>query len=132
MKSNLINYVRPCLLAGLLAGLLLPAIRLRSQATPADQKQYAVALFYAAWKTPEEAAKAEPILRQHGQYVQEQFDAGKVLLGGPTADRAFGVLIFETGLEEAQRIVASDPAVKAGIFRPDVHALRMSFLRKAG
>ena len=41
-----------------------------------------------------------------------------------------GIVVFEAeGDEEARRIMEGDPAVKAGVFKAQVNAFKLSFVR---
>jgi uncharacterized protein YciI len=72
---------------------------------------------------PEE--KLEEIQKAHLAHLRELAKAGKLLVAGPLDDqpdpRMRGIEIFRVGsLEEAKRLAADDPAVKAGRLEPVV------------
>jgi uncharacterized protein YciI len=69
--------------------------------------------------------KLEEIQRAHIAHLREMAKAGKLLVAGPLDDqpdpRMRGIEIFRVGsLEEAKRLAADDPAVKAGRLEPVV------------
>ena len=71
---------------------------------------------------------AEPpagfLVRAHADYLQVLVDQGIVLLVGHTAGTpgGFGLAIFRADdREEAERLVAADPAVAAGVLVAEVH-----------
>lgn len=68
----------------------------------------------------------------HFAYYQSLLAAGVLMLAGRTLDAPFvGVFIFEAGSSaEAERIVAEDPAVRAGVFRARVQAYRVALMRR--
>ncbi|MFW9991448.1 MAG: YciI family protein [Candidatus Odinarchaeota archaeon] len=62
--------------------------------------------------TPEE----KEVLQQHFKYMDELQKARKVILGGPCLDAAYIILILRVeSKEEAEKIIANEPAVKANI-----------------
>lgn len=69
--------------------------------------------------------KLEEIQQAHLAHLRELAKAGKLLVAGPLDDqpdpRMRGIEIFRVGsLEEAKRLAADDPAVKAGRLEPVV------------
>lgn len=65
------------------------------------------------------------VLGQHRDYVRELFADGRALLGGPAPDAAYGILVLAIPERaDVDRIVAADPAVKAGFFVADVRPFR--------
>lgn len=71
------------------------------------------------------------LVSDHFAYYCTKRDAGELILAGRTLERPWmGLFIFEAGSrEEAERVVAEDPAVKAGIFRARVQAYRVALMR---
>ncbi len=77
--------------------------------------------------------KLEEIQKAHLAHLRELATAGKLLVAGPLDDqpdpRMRGIEIFRVGsLEEAKRLAADDPAVKAGRLEPVV----MTWLTEKG
>jgi uncharacterized protein YciI len=69
--------------------------------------------------------KLEEIQQAHLAHLRELAKAGKLLVAGPLDDqpdpRLRGIEIFRVGsLDEAKRLAADDPAVKAGRLEPVV------------
>jgi uncharacterized protein len=69
--------------------------------------------------------KLEEVQQAHLAHLRELAKAGKLLVAGPLDDqpdpRMRGIEIFRVGsLEEAKRLAADDPAVKAGRLEPVV------------
>jgi uncharacterized protein YciI len=81
------------------------------------------------WPDDKEANKA---LGAHGKYWSEQLKAGRAILaGGMKGDYWDNValIVFEAkSLEEAERIVKSDPAVKAYVFQAQVRPFDVQFI----
>jgi uncharacterized protein YciI len=67
---------------------------------------------------------ADYLIRAHADYLRTLVDQGIVLLVGHTAGtpEGFGLAIFRADdLEQAERLVAADPAVAAGVLQAEVH-----------
>ena len=81
------------------------------------------------WPDDKEANKA---LGAHGKYWSEQLKAGRAILaGGMKGDYWDNValIVFKAkSLEEAERIVKSDPAVKAYVFQAQVRPFDVQFI----
>src|ERR1700677_2119608 len=66
------------------------------------------------------SADERALMQQHGVYFRGLFDQGKVLIYGPVLDPTdnFGMAVFEVhDLAEAERCMAQDPTVLAGLNR---------------
>ncbi len=76
--------------------------------------------------TPEEAAA----VRAHFEYYTRLRDSGELILAGRTLERPWvGVFVFEArSRDEAERIVADDPGVRAGAFSARLQAYRVALL----
>lgn len=73
------------------------------------------------------------IMKQHSDYFDEQFKAGKVLLYGLVLaqDGAFGVGILEVENEaEARAFGENDPSVVAGLNRFEISPMRLTGSRQ--
>jgi uncharacterized protein YciI len=69
------------------------------------------------------------VIGRHFAFLQELLDQGKLLLTGPTLDGAYGVAILKiTAQAEAEEIVRQDPAVTAGLFRPELHPMHVGLM----
>lgn len=93
---------------------------------------------YARWKAegkwPDDRA-ANAALSAHGAYWQEQNAAGKVLIGGGMDgdywDNVAMIVFRAATREEAEAMVAADPAVKAYVFQAQVRPFTVSLKGKA-
>ncbi len=67
----------------------------------------------------------------HFERLQRLVAEGVVVLAGPTLGRVnTGIMVFEAPDEDsAQRLVAEDPTVTAGITTPELRPFRLSLLR---
>ncbi|MFL6236479.1 MAG: YciI family protein [Thermoanaerobaculia bacterium] len=95
-------------------------------APPANLEAYQLVILQRP-EHPREYAedKLEEIQQAHLAHLRELAQAGKLLVAGPLDDqpdpRLRGIEIFRVGsLEEAKRLAADDPAVKAGRLEPVV------------
>ncbi|HTX48571.1 MAG TPA: YciI family protein [Caulobacteraceae bacterium] len=53
---------------------------------------------------------------QHETYMQDFFDRGTLVLGGPYLDNSGGMMIFDLdSAEDAQRVAEGDPTVRSGL-----------------
>jgi uncharacterized protein len=90
-----------------------------------EMTTYYMAFLYrgAKW-TPEETAETKKIQQGHMDNIQRMADSGKLVLAGPFMDDGDlrGIFIFQgVTREEAEQLCASDPAVKAGRLRIELH-----------
>lgn len=78
--------------------------------------------------TPEETG----ILRAHYNYLKQLTEEGRVVVAGPCTDMIGpGIVIFHADNEDAAReLMANDPAVEAGLFKAELHPIRLSLLRE--
>ncbi|HET9694449.1 MAG TPA: YciI family protein [Steroidobacteraceae bacterium] len=83
----------------------------------------------AAWTEADNAAVA-----RHFEHLKQATAAGKVILAGRTrepGDKTFGLVIFEAADEaEAQRFMAADPAVVAGVMTATLHPYAVALQRE--
>lgn len=78
--------------------------------------------------TPAEGA----LMAQHGAYLNDLLEKGKLIVAGPVFDPAgaFGIAILEVeSAEEAQQITAHDPTVLAGLNTCDAVPMNAGVMR---
>ena len=75
---------------------------------------------------PDRDDEVTGIIMAHGKRNVALMKAGLMPIVCPIADGGglTGIGVFDTGPEEAERIMAEDPGVKAGVFTYEVHASR--------
>jgi uncharacterized protein YciI len=74
------------------------------------------------WKS-DLPVRQQPNLGAHGAYMKRLFDQGATLAAGPTTDAPGGLVILRAdSLEQAQAMMAADPAVTTGLFVGEAHA----------
>src|SRR5262245_22193831 len=72
------------------------------------------------------------LMQAHAAYTQESFLAGKILMYGPVMapGAAFGMAVFEVADEaEVRAIMESDPTVRAGLNRFEIHPMMVAAAR---
>jgi uncharacterized protein YciI len=61
-------------------------------------------------------------LSAHFAYVKRMREEGKLILGGPFADGAGGLLVYRAdSMEEARKLMSADPACVQKIFEFEMH-----------
>jgi len=77
---------------------------------------------------PEAAATDEEKARivMHFDYLKTLQSDGKLILAGMSTDDYAGIVIVEAeGREEAERILASDPAVSGNVYQAELHPFQL-------
>jgi uncharacterized protein YciI len=75
---------------------------------------------------------AQP-LQPHAKYMQQLYDAGKLILAGPFLDNSGGMAVVSVSSDEDLReILASEPAIGEGIFVAETHPWYLLFDAKRG
>jgi len=99
-------------------------------AQPKDDPKFKLVQFHMALlkKGPKWDSTAQPqrnqILQQHIASVVSLLSSGKAVISGPTSDDTYlaGIFILRAAsANEAKSWVDADPAVKAGLFTPEMH-----------
>lgn len=110
--------------------LLIPFAACRSTPAPDRTEDRTLVLLKTGPRTDLTAAAQKEVFAGHFANMQRLAREGHLLLAGPYGKRKSdprlrGVFVFATGdLTEAERLVATDPGVKAGVFVPEIHAMR--------
>jgi uncharacterized protein YciI len=90
-----------------------------------EMTTYYVGFLYrgAKW-TPEETPETRKLQEEHMANIQKMGAAGKLVIAGPFMDNGDlrGLYVFRVAsADEAKALVESDPAVKAGRLRFELH-----------
>ena len=105
----------------LVSGILAPSLAEPEQ----EMTTYYMGLIYRGenW-TPERTPETMRIQKEHLANISRLAKTGELLLAGPFGDDTDlrGVFVFEVdSLEKAEELVRTDPAVKAGRLRVELH-----------
>lgn len=77
--------------------------------------------------------REEQIVSEHVDYLMNLAERGTMLLFGRTTEndeRTFGIALFQVESEQdAQTIMANDPAVKHGVMRATLHPYRIKYMQ---
>ena len=117
----------------LLMVLALPALngatgaekKAKGSAPAAEKSQFLIRLMP---RHPEAAASEDEKARivKHFDYLKALQSDGTLVLAGISTDDYAGIVIVEAaGREEAERIVASDPAVSGNVYQAEIHPFRV-------
>jgi uncharacterized protein len=78
-----------------------------------------------AWKPGVPMARQD--MRPHGAYIAKLDSQGRILAAGGFPDEGGMAIIRAASVEEAQRLLAADPAVASGLFLADLKAWKPRF-----
>jgi uncharacterized protein YciI len=88
-------------------------------------KQYVLAILREGPNAKKmDTSVTTPLLRGHAENIGRLADAGKLVFAGPFTDESDmeGIFIFNVAtVEEAQKLVATDPGVRSGLFAVEMH-----------
>jgi len=87
-------------------------------------KQYVMAFLLRGDSSSSDSAEAARLQRAHLENITRMAEEGILLLAGPFLDNTDirGIYIFNvTSLEEAEELTSSDPAIKAGVLKMELH-----------
>jgi uncharacterized protein YciI len=109
-------------LLALAAASLAPAAAIAADTTSLPPKRYFVLIHVPGPKwDPTRGFRDQVGIDQHVAYMQDFFDHGALILGGPFFDNSGGMMIFDiASADEAQRIADGDPTVKSGLLKVTV------------
>ncbi len=87
-------------------------------------KQYVMAFLMRGDSSSSDSAEAARLQRAHLDNITRMAEEGKLLLAGPFLDNTDlrGIYIFNVAtIEEAEELTGSDPAIKAGVLKMELH-----------
>lgn len=99
-----------------------PASNFKETSTPTAMEELALAIVQKGEKWPAQGMPPSDVLQQHRDYVEGLIKTGKVAVAGPFEgnDELVGIIIYKVTKDDAARLAADDPCVKAGYFKADV------------
>jgi uncharacterized protein len=93
--------------------------------TPEGMDQYTLVLMKRGEKWNPNAPGFMNVIKQHGAYAQQMITQGNLAIAGPFPFNDQGelraVAIFRVGIEQTATLLKDDPAIKAGLMRPELH-----------
>lgn len=87
-------------------------------------KQYVMAFLMRGDSSSADSAEAESLQQAHLDNITRMAQEGKLVLAGPFLDDTDirGIYIFNVStMEEAEQLTGSDPAIKAGVLKMELH-----------
>lgn len=87
-------------------------------------KRYVMALLRRGPNPPADKTQAAALMRAHLDNIKRLAKAGKLLIAGPFLDKGAlrGIYVFNVAtVEEARKLTATDPAIKAGALIMELH-----------
>ncbi|MBN2208033.1 MAG: hypothetical protein JW759_01880 [Candidatus Coatesbacteria bacterium] len=85
-----------------------------------------VAVIYSKGPTWSDEDPKGQLISRHIAHQRRNFEAGKLVMGGPFIGEHGGMAILEVdSMDEAQQLVQSDPAVSGGFYVVALHPWRV-------
>ena len=83
---------------------------------------------FLAQASPQERATFE----EHGAWLEARFAEGRILFAGRCYDGPFGLVVLDAADEdEARRLMAEDPSVRAGVQTAELYPFNIFLARAA-
>jgi uncharacterized protein YciI len=126
------RFIIPLFAAVMFAGALTPAANGMNE-TAAREVSLFVVLFHPGpgWRQGEPVMSQEGI-EAHVAFMQQLFDDGRLIAGGPWRGAGGGMaLLRASSREEAETVMAADPAVTSGLSEIEIMEWRPAFLSTA-
>jgi uncharacterized protein YciI len=120
----------PAVKAGRLAGEVrgpwdIDSADIRNPEKTEGLEQYTLVLMNSGGHSTASSAGQEAIFHQHHDYLMGLKSQGKIAVLGPftsnTEADPLGIVIYRVDQEEANKLAQGDPAVKAGLLKPETH-----------
>ncbi|MBN1387490.1 MAG: hypothetical protein JW965_03535 [Bacteroidales bacterium] len=87
-------------------------------------KQYIMAFLIRGDSSSADSAEAGRLQEAHLDNITRMAEEGKLILAGPFLDNTYlrGIYIFNVStIEEAEELTGTDPAIKAGVLKMELH-----------
>jgi uncharacterized protein YciI len=92
---------------------------------PQTMQEYTLVLMLQGENWEPGSARFEAVMKQHSGFIKEIKAQGKVAVGGPfpfsDSSKLKGVAIYPMGAAETGKLLESDPNVKAGLLKLEMH-----------
>lgn len=89
-----------------------------------EMRKYVLALLFRGPTPEKDPAKSDELFRGHLANIARLHEEGTILLAGPMLDKTDlrGIFLFDLeSVEEAQALCDTDPAIRAGALRVELH-----------
>ena len=89
-----------------------------------EMRAYVLALLYRGPTPENDPEKSKELFRGHMANIARLHEEGMIILAGPMLDKTDlrGIFLFDlTSVEEAQKLCDTDPAIRAGALRVELH-----------
>jgi uncharacterized protein YciI len=104
---------------------LIDASAIHPPATPEGMEQYTLVLLKRGEKWNPDAPECMDVMKQHGAYAEQMITQGNLAIAGafPFNDQGEpqAVSIFRVSAEQTAKLLKDDPAIKAGLMKPELH-----------
>jgi uncharacterized protein YciI len=104
---------------------LIDANAIHSPSTPEGMEQYTLVLMKRGDKWNPDAPEIAEKLKQHRAFVEQMTAQGQIAIAGVFPPSVPGELraveIFRVGPEQTATLLKDDPAIKAGLVKPELH-----------
>jgi uncharacterized protein YciI len=104
-----------------------------------EMRNYVLALLFRGPTPEQDPEKSNELFRGHLANIARLHEEGKIILAGPMLDKTDlrGIFLFDLdSVEEAQALCDTDPAIRAGALRVELHlwysAKGIGITREAG
>jgi uncharacterized protein YciI len=101
------------------------ASAIHAPAEPPGFEQYTLVLLKRGEKWNPSGPGFMDVMKQHHALVKRMTDHGALAIAGPFAfedqGELLGISIFRVGTEQTAALLKDDPAVKAGLLKPEMH-----------
>lgn len=87
-------------------------------------RRYVMAFLKSGPNRPDDTEKVQALQRAHLENIRKMAEAGQLVLAGPFMDdgEIRGIYVFAVdSVEEAERLTATDPAIRAGSLVMELH-----------
>jgi uncharacterized protein YciI len=98
----------------------------QTQTAAPPQKNTYIVIYHRGPSWIPEKPFSEQNLKEHGQYILNQYKQGTVKSGGPFLDNTGGACAIEVdSADDAKKFVAADPAIVSEVFTAEIHPWRL-------
>ena len=104
---------------------LIDGSAIHNPAEPSGFEQYTLVLLKRGDNWKPDGPEFVEVMKQHHAFVKQMTNQGKLAIAGPfplgDGGELIGISIFRVGVEQTAELTQSDPAVKAGLLKTEIH-----------